>query len=185
MTSSSLGLESGTVRVVPYDDAWPALFAAEAARIGAVLAGRPHPLPLELEHVGSTAVPGLVAKPILDVAVGRPALGALDPYVEAIAAAGYTYRGEHGIPGRHYFVRGAADGRRTHHLHLVVLGGALWRAHSAFRDYLRRVPERAAAYAALKESLASRFPADRAAYTDAKAAFIEETVRMALDAPDA
>lgn len=170
-----LGLASGTVRLAEADPAWPALFAAERTRVLAALA----PLPLAVAHVGSTAVPGLIAKPILDVMGGRPAGSDLAPYVTALEAADYRYRGEFGIPGRDYFVRDDISGRRTHHLHVVEHGGAFWRAHLAFRDYLRRTPARAGAYEALKRDLAMRHPGDRAAYTDGKVAFIAETLVLA------
>jgi GrpB-like predicted nucleotidyltransferase (UPF0157 family) len=88
--------------------------------------------------------------------------------------AGYTYRGEAGIPGRHYFRRGEP---RSHHLHLVEQGSALWRDHLAFRDRLRAEPALAAAYGALKRRLASRHADDRAAYTEAKAPFIAAVLR--------
>lgn len=173
-----LGLASGTVRLVPADPAWAGLFAAERERLLAAVNG----LPLVVEHVGSTAVPGLAAKPILDLMGGCPAGGDLAPYVAALEVAGYRHRGEYGIPGRQYFVRDDAGGRRTHHLHLVEQGGAFWRAHLAFRDALRRSPDRAAAYAALKRALAARHPDDRAAYTDGKAAFVAETLAPAGEA---
>ena len=177
----SLGLFSGSVALAPPDPRWTTAFAAARDRLVAAA----DPLPLALEHVGSTAVPGLPSKPILDLLGGHPP-GA-DPlaYVAAFEAAGFTHRGEYGIPGRHYFVRDDAAGRRTHHLHLVAEGGALWRAHLAFRDYLRQHPARVAEYAALKCALAARFPADRAAYTEGKAAFIAETLRLAGVPPGA
>jgi GrpB-like predicted nucleotidyltransferase (UPF0157 family) len=176
----SLGLPSGTVHLAPADPAWAAAFAAERERLWAALRG----LAAVVEHVGSTAVPGLPAKPILDLLIGRPAGSEVAAYVAALEAAGYRYRGEHGIPGRHYFVRDASDKRRTHHIHLVEHDGELWRSHLAFRDYLRRVPARAAAYAALKQELAERHRNDRAAYTAGKSAFIAETLAFAADAPD-
>lgn len=130
------------------------------------------PLPLAVEHIGSTAVAGFPAKPILNVLAGHPPGAASESYVAAFEAAGVTYRDEYGIPGQHYFVRDDAAGRRTHHLHLVEEGGALWRSHLAFRDYLRQHPARSAEYAALKFAIAARFPGDRAAYAEGKAAFI-------------
>lgn len=111
-THPSLGLESGTVRLASYDPAWPGLFAAEAARI----AGTSAPLSIRLEHVGSTSVPGLAAKPILDILAGRPAGEPLAPYVAAVVRAGYEHRGEQGIPGREFFRRGTP---RAYHVHLV------------------------------------------------------------------
>ena len=86
-----LGLHSGTVVVVPYDQAWPALFAAEERRIRAALASE---LPLDFEHTGSTAVPGLAAKPIIDILAGYPAGSAVEPYITALVGAGYSHRGE-------------------------------------------------------------------------------------------
>lgn len=175
-----LGLSSDRVVLAAHDPGWKDAFAVERARVLAAL----DDLPASLEHVGSTAVPGLAAKPILDLMLGRPPEQPLEPYVPALERIGYLYRGEHGLPGRHYFVRDYAEGCRTHHLHLVELGGTFWRTHLAFRDYLRQVPARAAAYAALKQELAARFPFDRDAYTEGKAAFILETLRLAGVLPE-
>ena len=174
---TSLGLRSGVVRLAPPDPAWPAAFADERRRLLTAAA----PLPLAIEHVGSTAVPGLPAKPILDLLGGRPGDGDHAPYVVAFVRAGYAYRGESGIPGRHYFVRDDGAGRRTHHLHLVEADGPLWRAHLAFRDHLRGHPACAAEYARLKQALAARHPTDREAYTEGKAAFVAETLRRAAE----
>lgn len=167
-----LGLLSGTVRVVPHDPGWAAEFAAERARLGESLGD----VPAIIEHVGSTSVPGLPAKPILDVIVGRPPESALSDYVGAFERIGYIYRGELGLPGREYFVRGMEPVPRTHHLHLVLIGSDHWLRTLAFRDHLRRHPEAAQAYAALKGELAKRYPTDRGAYTAAKDAFIQEAI---------
>ncbi len=175
----TLGLASGVVGLVPNDPDWATAFSAESARVLAALGE----LPAHLEHVGSTAVPGLIAKPILDLMLGRPPEQPVERYVPPLEAIGYTYRGEHGLPGRHFFVRIRADEFRTHHLHLVELGSEYWRTHLAFRDYLRSVPARAEAYAALKLELAARYPTDREAYTEGKAAFIRETLQLAGVAP--
>src|SRR5438093_12139009 len=99
---ASLGLESGTVRIVPYDPEWPALFDAESRRLQLAVA----PLPIVLEHTGSTGVPGLAAKPVLDLLGGVPEGADLQPYVARLAAGGYVHRGEQGIPGREFFRRG-------------------------------------------------------------------------------
>lgn len=175
----SLGLESGTVRLVPYDPAWASLFAAEVARLRAVLAPD---LPLTLEHMGSTAVRGLVAKPILDLLAGYPPGTPVGRYVAALREAGYVHRGEQGIPGREFFRRGEP---RAYHLHLVAEGGAIWREQLAFRDALRRESALRDAYAALKLELARRFPRDRESYIDGKTAFVRAVVEQALDHPDA
>jgi GrpB-like predicted nucleotidyltransferase (UPF0157 family) len=160
--------------LTPYDAAWPGAFAAERARISAAFGG----LPAEVEHVGSTSVPGLAAKPVLDIMVGRPPASDAAPYVAALVALGYEHRGAHGIPGRDYFVRGEP---RSHQVHMVALGGGFWRRHLAFRDELRRSPATADAYAALKHRLAARFRDDRDAYLEGKTEFIEGVVARALD----
>src|SRR5438067_11437746 len=165
--TKSLGLESGIVRLVPYDPAWPELFVAEAARIRGALAMA---MPIALEHVGSTAVPGLAAKPVLDILGGYPLASDVRQYVEALCAAGYVHRGEQGIPGREFFRRGDP---RCYHLHLARAGGAFWCEHLAFRDYLRAHAGVRDDYAELKRELAERFPRDREAYMAGKAPFIK------------
>lgn len=109
-----LGLESDVVRLVEYDARWPALFAAERQRIQTHCGA----LPLRLEHIGGTAIPGMCAKPVLDIAAGRPAATAIEVYIDALRRAGYEYRGERGVPGRDYFRRGQP---RAYHLHLVEI----------------------------------------------------------------
>jgi GrpB-like predicted nucleotidyltransferase (UPF0157 family) len=168
--TTSLGLRSGTVRVVAYDPVWPAQFAAEARRIHRLLGPD---LPLALEHMGSTAVPGLVAKPIVDLLGGYPPGVRVEPYVAALVGAGYVHRGERGIPGREFFRRGEP---RAYHLHLAVQHGPFWREHLAFRDALRARPPVREAYAALKLELARRHPHDREAYTDGKTAFVRRVL---------
>lgn len=170
----SLGLASGTVRLVAHDPAWPALFAAERARLAAALGPA---LPLAVEHIGSTAVPGLVAKPVLDLLGAYPPGADVRAYVAALVAAGWQHRGEQGIPGREFFRRGEP---RAWHLHLAVQGGTFWRDHLAFRDALRADPALRDAYAALKSDLAARHPRDREAYTDGKTAFVRRVVDAAL-----
>jgi GrpB-like predicted nucleotidyltransferase (UPF0157 family) len=182
-----LGLRRGTVHLVASDARWPGLFRAEADRIAhaASAAGLPA---LALEHVGSTAVPGLCAKPILDLLAGYPAGAGPGPYVDALTGAGYEPRGDQGEAGGVLLVLGA-EAARTHYVHLVALGDPTWRSSLAFRDRLRAEPALAAAYAALKRELAERYAADRAAYTAGKAAFIRAAlagvpvVRLAVSGP--
>ena len=182
MTGASLGLPGGVVRVAPYDASWPAMFADEARRIGDALGA----LPLALEHMGSTAVPGLDAKPVLDVLAGYPPGADVATYVAALGRAGYVHRGEQGIPGREFFRRGEP---RAYHLHLAVRDGTFWHDHLAFRDALRADPALRDAYAALKHELARRFPLDREAYTDGKTRFVRDVLarlaRRGAAAPDA
>lgn len=168
-----LGLESKTVRVVAYDARWPELFRTEAARLANAISAAEVPA-LTFEHIGSTAVPGLAAKPILDVAAGRPMESSAADYVPVLEAAGYIYRGESGLPGREFFRRGDL---RSHHLHLVAFGGSHWRRYLGFRDALRADNSLRDAYAALKHELAARYPYDREAYIDGKTSFVENVVR--------
>jgi GrpB-like predicted nucleotidyltransferase (UPF0157 family) len=170
-----LGLESGVVRVVEYDARWPDLFAAEAQRIR----GATGALALCLEHIGGTAVPGIWAKPVLDILAGRPAGAPVADYVAALQRAGYVHRGEQGIAGREFFRRGQP---RAYHVHLVVQDDALWRRYLAFRDYLRGDQDDAQRCSALKRSLAAQFPRDREAYIDGKAAFVQNILRRASGA---
>ena len=172
MTTSELGLESGTVRVEPYSPVWAECFRAEAERIRTFLA----PLLLRVEHLGSTAIPGLASKPIIDIAGGYPVRANVQSYIEALVRAGYVHRGEQGIPGREFFRMGNP---RQYHLHLAVGDGRFWREHLAFRDYLRTHPAARDAYGALKEMLAARYPRDREAYIAGKGPFVAETLALA------
>lgn len=176
--TDSLGLASGTVRVVPYDPAWRSLFVAEVARLAPILAA--HGLSLRLEHTGSTAVPGLAAKPILDILAGWEIESARGAAIEALAAAGYQYRGESGIPGRDFFRRGQP---RQYHVHLTRVGSAFWEDHLTFRDFLRAKPDVADAYAALKRELAGRYPTEREAYIEGKTAFVRAVLATARGMP--
>jgi GrpB-like predicted nucleotidyltransferase (UPF0157 family) len=168
-----LGLESKVVRVVPYDDRWPALFEAEAARIAGAIAAAGLPA-LALEHVGSTAVAGLAAKPVLDIAAGYGAGAAASDYINVLESLGYVYRGDGGLPGREFFRRGEL---RSHHLHLVERAGTHWTSYLRFRDALRDDAALRDAYAALKRSLALRYPRDREAYVLGKTEFVEGVLR--------
>jgi GrpB-like predicted nucleotidyltransferase (UPF0157 family) len=167
----SLGLESGTVRVVPYDSTWPRLFAAEVERLLKLFAAAR--LPVVFEHTGSTAVPGLAAKPILDILAGHPEGSTLAPYITVLTSADYLHRGEQGIPGRQFFRRGNP---RAYHLHLTAIDCGFWRDHLTFRDRLRADDALRDAYASLKRDLAARFPRDREAYIAAKGSFVNEVL---------
>ena len=171
--AESLGLEPGVVRVVEYDARWPVLFQNERLRI----LERCGSLGLRLEHIGGTSIPGMCAKPIVDMAAARrPEVSAVD-YIAALRDAGYEHRGERGVPGREYFCRGEP---RQYHLHLVEDGGTLWREYLAFRDYLRAHAGTAGSLADLKRDLAARFPRDREAYMNAKSPHVLEILALAL-----
>ncbi|HET9241792.1 MAG TPA: NAD-dependent protein deacylase [Gaiella sp.] len=143
-------LRAGPLELAEYDPAWPRLYEEEAARVREALGDAA----LAVEHMGSTAVPGLGGKPVIDISVGlrRPELS--PEQVAALERLGYEYLGEFGLPGRLFFRR-EEDGRRTHHVHAVEHGGERWHSHRAFRDYLRAHPEEAEAYAAEKRRAAA------------------------------
>jgi GrpB-like predicted nucleotidyltransferase (UPF0157 family) len=167
----TLGLENGTVRVVPYDSTWPSVFVAEAERLRERFAAAA--LPVVLEHTGSTAVPGLAAKPILDILAGYPRGVSVPAYISVLTNANYVHRGEQGIPGRQFFRRGDP---RAYHLHLAEIASGFWRDHLTFRDRLRADDTLRDAYAALKRDLAARFPRDREAYIASKESFVKEVL---------
>jgi GrpB-like predicted nucleotidyltransferase (UPF0157 family) len=165
------------VIVVPYDEAWPSLFEEERTRIEGAIG----PWVEEIEHVGSTAVSGLAAKPVIDIMVGVKSLDESPILVERLVDIGYEYvpEFERVLPFRRYF-RKMREGRRTHQIHLVERSNAeWWDRHLLFRDYLRAHPEAAQDYARLKRDLSRRLGGDRVAYTDAKSGFISEIVRRA------
>jgi GrpB-like predicted nucleotidyltransferase (UPF0157 family) len=163
-----------SIRIVPYDPAWPARFEAERALLAAVLG--PHVVG-GIHHVGSTAVPGLDAKPVVDILVGVADLESSRSCIDLLAGCGYTYA-PYRADEMHWLCK-PGPSRRTHHLHLVPAGSARFRDELAFRDHLRSDPDTARAYAALKHDLAARFEHDREAYTDAKADFVRAALRKA------
>lgn len=158
------------VVIVDYNPLWPKQFETLRVRLASVLDG----LALTIEHVGSTAIPGLAAKPILDVDVLLKSAGELPLAVAALASIGYQHQGDLGISGREAFRAPAGDPR--HHLY-VCPDNREFQRHVAFRDHLRSHPEDANAYANLKRKLAIRFRNDREAYNDAKSNFVEGILR--------
>lgn len=161
------------VVLVPYAEEWPSRFATVRAQLLRAF----EPQRVDVEHIGSTAVQGLAAKPIIDVLLGAMSLRVIEERVEALAGLGFEYvpKHEQELPMRRYFVRPAGDAPRVN-LHAVVRGSPFWLEHLAFRDALRRDPSLVARYQQLKASLATAFPHDRRAYTQAKAPFIESVV---------
>ncbi len=157
------------VRVVAYDGRWPEMFARERDRLAGVLG----PAAAAIHHVGSTSIPGMCAKPVLDVLVETPVLALMDEATPGLEAAGYAARGEHGIPGRRYFSRPPGD-RPEIHLHAYAVGDFRVARHLRFRDYLRAHPDAAERYAVLKRALARAHRDDAGAYQDGKAELIAE-----------
>ena len=162
------------IRVAPYDPGWPAAFESERAAledaIGDWAVGGIH-------HVGSTAVPGLAAKPIVDILVGVEDLESSRACFEPLGALEYVHA-PYLAEEMHWFCKPHPD-RRTHHLHLAPAGGRRYADELAFRDRLRADPELAGEYEVLKRELAKRFKDDRDAYTEGKSAFIRKALAEA------
>jgi len=159
------------VVIAPYDPAWPAMFEAERDLLTPVLApwaAGP------IEHIGSTAVPGLPAKPVIDIMAGVRDLASSRPAIEALKPLSYCYFDYRGDV-MHWFCK-PSDQVRTHHLHLVPFESPLWRERLAFRDRLRADAGVRAAYSDLKLRLAAEHRDDREAYTEAKSDFILATL---------
>ena len=162
------------VKVVPYDPAWPTLFAAERSRLLALLPGcidRVH-------HIGSTSVPDIAAKPIIDILLEVRRLDEIDGKARAMATLGYAAKGEYGLPRRRFFTKGEAV--RTHHVHAFATGDSNVERHLAFRDYLRLHASVAADYARLKVEVAASCNDDIDVYCVGKHDFVDRVEQDAL-----
>ena len=166
-------MSNPTVVVVEYDPAWPQEFEALRARVWPVVAD----VALRIEHVGSTSVPGLAAKPIIDMTVVVPARVQVPGAIERLASLGYVHRGNLGIENREAFDHPPT--LRRHNLYVCPEGTIGIVNQVAVRDHLRAHPEQAAQYAALKQRLAERYPSDIDAYVVGKTAFVLGVLRAA------
>ena len=164
------------VIVVPYDSGWPKKYENEKHLILSVAGD----LLKAIEHIGSTSISGLGAKPIIDILAGVDDLDIALECVAPLAGIGYEYRSETNpsIPERRYFRKGKP---RLFHLHMCEYKGSFWYKHILFRDYLREHPEVAAEYFELKKRLAEKYGRDRIGYTEAKADFIERITEIARE----
>ncbi len=163
------------VEIVEHAPGWAGIAARLLSAIQSACAG----VLLRVEHIGSTSVSGLAAKPVIDL---MPVLAAFEDGARCVGpmeALGYDYRGEYGIPGRHYFSGWDAETGLRVHVHMLVEGSEPWRNHLLFRDFLRAHPSEAAAYAQVKRATAERHRNDREAYTDGKAWWVEGALERA------
>lgn len=158
----------------PYDPQWPAMYEKARAELVACIGQHT----LRIEHVGSTSIPGLAAKPTIDILVGVRDWDEAKITIAPLTDIGWGYVGEHGIPRRHYFRRGAVSGRRTHHLHMLEVTHPECESMLSFRNYLRGHPNAAADYERLKLDLARR-NLDGPGYQEAKAPFIQGVLERA------
>jgi GrpB-like predicted nucleotidyltransferase (UPF0157 family) len=167
-------MHSNPITVVDYDHRWPDLFAFLQKRVAGALGE----LAAAIEHVGSTAVPGLAAKPIIDIDVLLMSAAGLPAAIERLASLGYAHQGDLGIPDREAFR--APENHPPHHLYVCPPASLEFRRHVAFRDYLRSHPEEAEAYGKLKRALALRFRSNIDAYVDGKSEFVADVLRRGL-----
>jgi GrpB-like predicted nucleotidyltransferase (UPF0157 family) len=160
----------------PFSNEWPVLFGVLREELLTAFA----PTTVAIEHIGSTAVPGLAAKPVIDLLLGASSVAEIEAKTDAVVTLGYVYRHEYEreLPMRRYFVKAPIHSLRVH-LHGVVIGSRLWRQHLAFRDALRAGEALRREYQTLKQRLAAEFANDKAAYTDAKAPFIQSVLARA------
>lgn len=162
--------------VVPHDPAWASAFEAEAQVLRTAL-GK---ILLEVHHIGSTAIPGILAKPIIDLLGVVQDLDEIDTRASALCTCGYEGMGSFGIDRRRYFRKNSAAGVRTHQLHVFASGSPHIERHLAFRDYLRKFPDTASAYSDLKARLVRGGQTSWDAYIDGKDAFVKATEAEAV-----
>jgi GrpB-like predicted nucleotidyltransferase (UPF0157 family) len=174
-----ISTSANPVVVVDYDLHWPATFESLRSHVAGALGG----LVAAIDHIGSTAVLGLAAKPVIDMDVLLKSALDLPVVIRRLASLGYVHRGDLGIAGREAFA--PPPGVPVHHLYVCPPDSQEYRRHLALRDYLRARPSEAAAYSDLKRSLAARFRDDRFAYAAAKREFIEILLQKALASPSA
>ncbi len=163
------------VEVVLHNPNWHRAFQDESAQIAAALGGI-----ITIEHIGSTAIPTIYAKPIIDILVSVADIAKVDDRNASMQALGYEVMGEYGIAGRRYFRKDNELGIRTHHVHVFALGSAHINRHLAFRDYMRVHPIEAQQYSNLKQQLAKQYPDDIEGYIDGKDEFIKAIDQKAI-----
>ncbi len=166
------------VSIIDYDEKWAAIFEEEKALLQRLL----NDVHVEIEHIGSTSVAGLAAKPIVDIMIGLEDLSIADQLIPKIIESNYTYikAYESEMPDRRYFTRGLQN-QDTHHLHMVAIGGEFWTRHLLFRNYLRVNSNARDEYMGLKKELAKRDWKDVNEYCEAKTAFIRRAEEAAVE----
>lgn len=175
-TNTDIGLPRGTVKLVAHDPKWAEYFSEEKQLLSKILGAKV----LDIRHIGSTSIAGMPAKPILDILAAVTTLADVQSFVRDLNKIGYEDKGDGGVSGRRFFVKGG-EARRTHHLNFCEMNSFFWRSHLAFCDYLERHPDVARQYSELKRRLADRFPNDRGAYTAGKQEFVRSALTRAMN----
>jgi len=167
-----IGLQSGKVKLFPYKSEWEKLYKKEEKLLRFSI----EKYIKNIQHVGGTSIPGVKSKPVIDIAIGVESLKIGEKCIKQLEKLGYEYKGDAGIRGRHFFVKGSKI-NRTYYLHIEKLDGELWKNHILFRDYLRKNKKTVKEYNQLKERLAKEYKDDRDTYTILKASFIQKIVK--------
>lgn len=170
-----LGLQRGKVKLAPYHPEWIGLFQVEKEAIQGTFGDEV----IGIEHIGSTAIPGMIAKPILDFMVAVNSLDGYERFTPKFEQLGYQFMRDNRDEQEHVlFIKGPEE-KRTHYLKLTTLDSDFWKEHILFRDYLINHPDRAEQYIELKQSLLEKHGGEREKYTKEKEDFIKETLELA------
>ncbi|MCC2541328.1 GrpB family protein [Bacillus thuringiensis] len=161
--------------VVPHENHWSEKFKMEAERLKTAM-----PETVKIHHIGSTSVPGLAAKPIIDMIMEVESIERVDRWNERFIELGYIVKGENGISGRRFFIHGTEE-KRLYHLHVFEKGNPEIVRHLAFRDYMMAHCEEAEAYATLKKELAEKYTYDGTLYTEGKNEFVRNVDEKAKE----
>ncbi|WP_024860608.1 GrpB family protein [Ruminococcus flavefaciens] len=168
-----LGLRRGTVAVEPHNAEWETAAQQTIAQLRSILGS----IVMDAQHIGSTSIKGICAKPIIDIVVGAADFNDILGMNDVLEKNGFIFRGQD-VPEQYLYVCGDAD-TRTHHIHAVIYGSEVWNNYINMRDYLNCHRDDAQAYSQLKEKLAEQYPDDRNKYTEMKSAFISDILAKA------
>jgi len=169
-----LGLPDGIVQILPFNPAWNESFTAERERLKLAIGAQV----VDIQHIGSTSIPSMPSKPVLDIGIAVVDFESAKDYIDPVVGLGYKYLGEYGILRRHFFMRGNP---RPHHIHMLENNSREWRSHLLFKTFLSEHPDFAREYAQLKFNLAQKHKTDRDAYQNGKEKFIKRVLELAKE----
>ncbi len=171
MNEEIIGLDQKIVKLARFSPEWIKLYKDEEKRLENAIGSSV----IDIQHIGSTSIPWLCAKPIIDILVGVDSMRTADKTISIMEKIGYRFKGEAGIPGRYFFVKGTED-KRTHHLHMIVHNTERWGNYLLFRECLLKDKTIRENYCKLKINLAKKYEHNRELYTESKTDFINETL---------
>ncbi|HHE38640.1 MAG TPA: GrpB family protein [Candidatus Cloacimonetes bacterium] len=169
-----IGLDRKIVKLSKFCPEWITLYRNEEKILEKAIGS----LVIDIQHIGSTSIPWLCAKPIIDILIGVDSMKTADKTIKIMEKIGYQFKGEAGIPGRYFFVKGKED-KRTHHLHMIVYNTERWKNYLLFRERLHRSKAVREEYCKLKIKSAEKYQYNREAYTESKSEFIQKTLKDA------